>query len=486
MITPLEFTTKLSDDRIEQMLENNLNLSPNKMLNSFEMQTIRNYYTSFTNTLRQFPGKIFSNQLKPLLNSFEKANYDLKKLPKKYYDAYTKTYEQLKNACETDKSLKNKSAKLYCDIYELFNGDKMREFVKRLNTPEVAKKLGISTEDLNSAYFSAMESIEMHFTDICNGTKSFESFINEEFSTEFLGIDKMTAAITAVTQPIGDAATAVYSTTKPISNAATGITNALNFMKFIFLISFIIFGITLITLVMIFISYNESLLDLLSKQNELNEKIVNKSEMYTKSANEIENKLSPVTKLTVIKCSKMCVKYINRTIDTQINLFKNIKKFMTGRESFDNSMSMEAFVIGLTPLIVVASLAILIPVIRSAIYYFHHLGVELNIFLEEQIEILNVNIEDLYDIINDPKTPKKEKERLKKVIEKQKDWIKNLSVLSSKIYKKEIEAGNEAMDYMRKAENEKYEEEQVQQDNYESNDEPVNETSNNNTGAYIF
>ena len=66
-------------------------------------------------------------------------------------------------------------------------------------------------------------------------------------------------------------------------------------------------------------------------------------------------------------------------------------------------------------------------------------------FFEEQIETTNANIEYLIELRDKPTTSQMEKDRLNKIIQKQRVWIKNMTAWANMFYKSEVDASSDTM-----------------------------------------
>ena len=114
-----------------------------------------------------------------------------------------------------------------------------------------------------------------------------------------------------------------------------------------------------------------------------------------------------------------------------------------------------------------------IPLIRACIYHFKSWRIRMNTFFEEQIETTNGNIEYLIELRDKPTTSQMEKDRLNKIIQKQRVWIKNMTAWANMFYKSEVDASSDTMYEIRQDEKVNFDEIAYDQEKAEeeSNDE---------------
>ena len=414
MVSTTSFIKKTTDEILDNM-KNMFNLSDSKIFDKFENKEMRAHMHSLKHTLEKCSnGRLIPNELKPVVSMFENSNYDITKLPKKYADNINDTYARLKFAINNDpKFFKNKTANLYCDIYDTITFKGFRKLVDRLKTSSAFDGSPLSKEEL-----MVMDNLDNYIADSKIG------YGRGAEAGGIFGLAKLASSTAALSFEIKD-------------------------LTLIISVVLILLIVLFVSLLLILIQYNKCVANAITELGNSGGGKIEMVAAYKQAAVDLESEIAPATNMTLFKCARIGGKYISELSN---NSYSTFDKMMTVAEKKKNSkenmeQSNEALsTIVIPAMIVGVTCFILIPLIRSSIYYIHHLKLKINTFLVEQSEVLSVNIEDLETKINDISTPEMEKTRLKKVMERQMTWYKNLIKMSEIAYKCQIEAGREVTD----------------------------------------
>lgn len=411
--------------QVSSSMDKLLNLPESKTLNKDEQKEVLTGLASFIGTLKkQSKSGLIPPELKDISNAFEKANYDITRMPKEFASSLKRTYEDFSEVIKQEPGyFKDRAAKAYCDSYELFTGVKFKNFVNKLKSSKGVKKILHSKENYNP-------SIE-----------SFDAYIS---STNY---DQSEEAI----DPFGIG--------KALGGAASefnGLMTSVNTLSSIVIISVVIISIMIICMCIMSSMYQDKLIEAIEAITESQTgKKLDKSAVVK----NMEESMPKATKTFLVKPTIGCTKFINKI--TEPKTFNGISKGIDTLDKYSDQVSKENYdqseefflsgmIAGLAtfaaanPIViavgVIAALILVVHLLRAAIYWVGHFRLKISTILKEQSEIIDTNIIALIDKANDPSTPKSEKERLLKVIERQKNMAKNLSGMSDAIYKTEASA----------------------------------------------
>lgn len=421
-----ESIIKASNDQIMKMVKDTERLANNKELNPKELRESQEQILSFGKMLHKCGnGHIVPPELKPIVKDFEMHGMDIKKVKPSLRNDFAMVYSDLKLACmEHPGELKNSPAETYCRLYEFFNKDTNIEFMQKLKQSKFLKK-EMGTEDL--------------------GIDSMESWLAEERSEEIFGIK---GAVATATGAIG------------------GLSASTSFVSAVLVVSLILVTTFLIILCVLTMQYKTELTKLLAKLTELEVKEkgakgARKAAAFT-AATEMSANMGPLAK-------QMIYKPVNGAITTAENMVSksrawfdktlkdaDAKRGMFAKESFDQSeegvfsavgasLAGVAGGISLTPVIVVVSIILLIIMIKPIVYSIYRWKLKCREFFDDEADMVNLNIEELEEMKLKAPT-EAEKNRIQKIIDKQRKVATNLAAMANFFYKTQNNAALDARD----------------------------------------
>lgn len=451
---------KLNDDQFEKQLDLFDAIPKSKVLSKSEEFELRKSIIEYQYTLNKcVDGRIVSAELQPIVNEFEAAEYNIDNLRPAVKNSLQTTYEELKFAIESDpKSFKNTTAKLYCELYEMFKMNKASEAMKRMKNTKFFKSNKLSKESFS------VESLEAFIAE--NGSvNSTEGFV-DNFFTKLLHKSQIPAASISLQGTMLLVSVLLLLTT-----------------------------IAVITLCVINAQYKAELVRILDKLSD--EEIKNKGSLKCRQDNvkaaalNMEANTPAITKQTLIKASKYSIRQINgfakadySELDKSVEEFNEYCNDIVAQSKEGVSDKIVEFTKPLygkfiefvtkwkTGIIaigmIIGFIKVGIPLIRAAIYHFKSWRIKMSNFFEEQTDLTNANIEYLVEQRDDPSTSSMEKERLNKVIQRQRVWIKNMTAWANLFYKSEVDAGSDTMYEIRQDERINFDEIASKQEQEES------------------
>ena len=428
-------------EKYDEMLNSLATITPGRGITDEEDIQFRAQSKAMKNALiKMSKNRFVSPEIKPVVQMFEKANYDLTKLPMEVQGQFADTYQKIHSIVAKNPSkYKNSTAELYCTIYEMFANNNLSKLYKRVKSSSLFNEVEISREALK-------------------GIENWEYYAGSRLaqSEEWIG-SGISATVSGIATTVGSVNLMLHT---------------LNTIL-IFLIS------ALIVLCIISATFNIYLAQILEKLSN-GEKIKKvgpkkaKEESVEEAVVGLNESTSVMTKTFLYKPVASVGKFINILSTNMYSSFDktltNIENNKKSKEDYNPEQSTEfipippqvttSFVITL----IIIALRIVLPYLRSMLYYVGHLRLKMSEFFKEQAEWTEIHIEELIAKRDNLATSPIEKERLTKVIEKQKDWAARLTGWGEKLYKSQDEAGSEARseiriddskDYEQQARNEK-------------------------------
>lgn len=429
---------KLNNDQFDKQLDMFDAIPKSRVLSKAEEHELRKSLIEYEHTLNKCKdGKIISSELRPIVDEFEAADYNLDKLKPHVRNSLQNTYEELKYCIENDtQTFKHSSAKLYCDLYEMFKLNKASEAINRMKKTKFFKSSKLSRESFS------IESLENYLVE--NGQlRSTEGFL-DNFFTKLLHKSQIPAA-----------------------------SDSIQYGMFLVSIVLILITISIIALCIINAQYHAELVKILDKLSD--DDVKNKGALKCRQDNvkeaalAMEQNMPNLTKQTIIKASKYSIRQINQLSKADYSaLDKSVEEF--NQECNDiiaqsEEGAIEDKIIQIAkPLYdkfitfvtkwrtgiiavgaIIAFIKVGIPLLRGCIYHFKSWRIRMSTFFEEQIETTNANIEYLIELRDKPTTSQMEKDRLNKIIQKQRVWIKNMTAWANMFYKSEVDASSDTM-----------------------------------------
>lgn len=426
---------KLNNDQFEKQLELFDNIPKSRILSKLEEHDLRKNLLQYEYTLDKCKdGKIVSSELQPIVNEFEKANYSLDRLNPTMKMSLQSTYEELKYCVESDpKTFKNTNAKLYCELYEMFKLNKAAEAMDKMKKSKFFKGNKLSKESFS------LESLEAFIAEN-NGVRSTEGFL-DNFFTKLIHISQVPAASESIQGGM-------------------------------LLVSILLLIITVAIVVLCVINahYKSELSKILDKlvDDDINTKgaLKARQDNVKNAALNMEQNMPPFTKQILFKGAKFGLKQVNNFSKLDYSeLDKSVEEF--NQQCNDIVAQSEEGVVyekiienlykpfiefvkktkgGIIAVgIIIGLITVGIPLLRATIYHFKSWRIRMSDFFSEQSELTSSNIEYLIEQRDKPTTSKMEKERLDKIISKQRVWVKNLVAWSNFFYKSEVDASSDAM-----------------------------------------
>jgi hypothetical protein len=273
----------------------------------------------------------------------------------------------------------------------------------------------------------------------------------------------------------------------------------------------VLITISIIALCIINAQYRAELVKILDKLSDDDVKL--KGALKTRQDNvkaaalAMEQSMPNLTKQTIIKASKYSIRQINQLSKTDYSaLDKSVEEF--NQDCNDIIAQSEEGAVGdkiiqiAKPLydkfivfvakyktaiiavgMLIAAVKVGIPLLRACIYHFKSWRIRMSTFFEEQVETTNANIEYLIELRDKPTTSQMEKDRLNKIIQKQRVWIKNMTAWANMFYKSEVDASSDTMYEIRQDEKVDFDKLAYDQESAEesSNDELSGTTTTNDT-----
>lgn len=472
MISSKKLLKEKSIDQLSDSMDKILDLPESKTLTKDEQKEILSSVASLSHTLgKTSKSGIIPASFKAISRNFEKAGYDINKMPKEYAESFKRTYDDLSVVVKENPGyFKNKASKAYCDAYELMTGAKFKTFVNKMKSSKTVKNAMKSTESLNNDPLS-MENLQIAISDLCRDT-------NVE-SKEFLGEGLLTKVLT------------------PVAGEFTSLTSSIGTLSVVVIVAVIVISILIVCICLVSSMYQQRVVEAIEAICENKDRAnasttINKFEI----AKAMEDKIPPATNIYLIKPMTLTTKYMNKL--TEPKQFAKFSKSLDEADKVDNSKEnlnqSEESAIGVASVIattasvhpiiigasIVAGLIMIIPMIRSASYWLRHFTFDLSNLLKDQNELIENNVEVLIVKRNDPNTPQTEKDRLDRIIERQSNIAKMLLNLSDKFYKNELAANTEAEYELKQDDNVDFENIVV------TNDPEQNTTINNAPASIIF
>lgn len=428
MINPKQIFSQTAS-QLSASMDKLLNLPDSKNFNKSEQKELISSLAAFQHTMKKSSRAGFvPPELKDINREFEKANFDITRMPREYANSLKRTYEDLSEVVKNNPGyFKDRASKAYCDAYELFTGVKFKNFVTKIKNSKTFKKFTHSGESYN---ITSAEGIDILYSDLSreDGEKSSEG---------------------------------VISAISGASSSFSTLAGSVNTLSSIVIVAIVIISIMIICICIMSAMYQERLVSAIEaitdKQNKTDKKL-DKSAI----AMSMEESMSSTTNAFLVKPTIGCTKFINKLTEPKefTKLSKSIDaadKAPASRESYEQSqefaLNIAPFLAGIVSTVgapiligagVIAGLILAIHLIRGAIYWVGHFRLKISTILKEQSEVLDTNVISLIDKANDPMTPKSEKERLNKIIERQKNMSKNLTSLSDTFYKTQNAANSDA------------------------------------------
>ena len=459
---------KLNNDQFDKQLDMFDAIPKSRVLSKAEEHELRKSLIEYEHTLNKCKdGKIISSELKPIVDEFEAADYNLDKLKPHVRNSLQNTYEELKYCIENDtQTFKHSSAKLYCDLYEMFKLNKASEAINRMKKTKFFKSSKLSRESFS------IESLENYLAE--NGQlRSTEGFL-DNFFTKLLHKSQIPAA-----------------------------SDSIQYGMFLVSIILILITISIIALCVINAQYHAELAKILDKLVDDDVKTKGalkcRQDNVKQAALAMEQNMPNLTKQTIIKASKYSIRQINQLSKADYSaLDKSVEEFnqecndivaqseegavgdkiiQIAKPLYDKFISFVAkYKTGIIAVgAIIAFIKVGIPLLRGCIYHFKSWRIRMSTFFEEQIETTNGNIEYLIELRDKPTTSQMEKDRLNKIIQKQRVWIKNMTAWANMFYKSEVDASSDTMYEIRQ--DEKVDFDQIAYDQEKAEEESNDELS---------
>lgn len=421
-----ESIIKASNDQIMKMVKDTERLANNKELNPRELRESQEQILSFGKMLHKCGnGHIVPPELKPIVKEFEMNGMDINKVKPSLRNNLSMVYSDLKLACmEHPGDLKNSPAETYCKLYEFFNNKSNIEFMQKLKQSKFLKK-EMGTEDLN--------------------IDSMESWLAEERSEEIFGIK---GAVAAAAGAIG------------------GLSASTNFVLAVLVVSLILITTFLIILCVVSMQYKSELTKILAKlsEDEVKEKGskgARKAAAFL-AATEMSANMGPLAKQMIYKPIDGAISTAENMINKSKSWFDktlkdaDAKRGIFAKESIDQSeegvfgtvgatIAGAAGGISFTPVIVIVSVILLIIMIKPVVYSIYRWKLKCREFFDDEADMVNLNIEELEEMKLKAPTDA-EKQRIQKIIDRQKKVATNLAAMANFFYKTQNNAALDARD----------------------------------------
>lgn len=436
-----ETVIKMSGDQLMKMVTDTERISANKELNPKEIREAQEQMLSFGKLMEKCSnGRIVPVEMKSTIKDFENAGMDISKLKPSMRHNLEITYNDLKRACSDHPGeLKNTPADVYCKLFEFFGKKENRDFANMIKSDPFIKK-EIGRESLDA------ESIEEWLAD------------NPERSEEIFGLK---TAIGAATGAIGS-----------LSASTT-------FLSAVLIICLILITVFMVLMFILTLQYKAELTKLLAKLTEKEVEENGAEETRRKSAFraaiEMSSNTGPLAKHMIYKPVESAIKTAENMIAKSKNWFDktlkdaNAKKGAFAKESYEENEQSEEGVItavgaamtsifagvSFTPVIVVVSIILIIIMIKPIVYAIYRWKLKCKEFFDDEADMVNLNIEELEDM-KLKATSDAEKQRLQKIIDKQRKVARNLAAMGNFFYKTQSNAAMDARDDVRDDDNTQY------------------------------
>lgn len=421
----------IPSEKYDAMLNSMATVTPGRGITDEEDIQFRAQSKAMKNALiKTSKNRFVSPEMKPVVQMFEKANYDLTKLPMEVQGQFADTYQKIQSVVAKNPSkYKNTPAELYCTIYEMFASNNLSKMYKRVKSSSLFNEVEVSREALK-------------------GIENWEYYASSRLaqSEEWIG-SGISATVSGIATTVGSVNLMLHT---------------LNTIL-IFLIS------ALVVLCIISATFNIRLAQIVEKLAN-GEKIKKvgpkkaKEESVEEAVVGLNESTSVMTKTFLYKPVASVGKVVNNLSTKMYAAFDktltNIENKKKSKEGFDPEQSTEVDAVFIT-VIVVCVLPLVLPLLRSMLYYISHLRLKMSEFFKEQAEWTEIHIEELIAKRDNPSTSPIEKERLTKVIDKQKDWVARLTGWGEKLYKSQDEAGSEARSEIRIDDSKDYEQQVI-------------------------
>lgn len=431
---------RIPTEKIQSLFSSANSITAGKQLSKGEEKELMIEVKKFNRALNKVSkGRIVTPELAPTVKAFESAGYDLSKLPGEMGAGLRGTYNDLQNFVRNDPNkYKNTSAELYCNLYEMFADNSMARAVSRFKSSKFIKENEKSREMLN-------------------GVASFEQYLADQSS------EGIFAATTTALNTIG--------------GTVVGVNNLLGILTV--LIVFLIAAI--VVLCIINIAYTTALQEnvkLLTEDAVKNKgKLKSKNEIVQMAMDKMESDIPPISRILFFKPVNTVSGFVKNFFVKNYNKFDRdlteIDKLKGSKEDLEQSEEFLGLGAVASGIFIALCLPVLLACSRQMIYYVGHCRLKMSEFFKEQAEWVDINIESLIEKRDDPTTPASEKERLNKIIEKQKTWSDRLIKYSQNCYKTQVEAGNDTRTNIRDDDNKESEIERETEDEVN-----VNKTNN--------
>lgn len=430
---------KINDDQFIKQLDMYDAIPKSRILTKDEEHEMAVRVAEMEHTLKKCSGgKLVSAELQPIVTEFEAAGYNLNNLNPKVRNSLQNTYDELRYCVESDpKTFKNTSAKLYCDLYELFQMNKVSEAMSKMKNTKFFKSSKFGKESIS------IESLEAYLAET-DGVQSTEGFV-DNFFTKLLHKSQVPAA-------------------------------ANTFQSGMLIVCILLFLVTIaiVTLCVINMQYKTELSKILDKLADDDVKTKGALKCHQDNVREaaiaVEEKTPAITKMTVLKAAKYSTREIKKfakadytELDRSVESFNQecsdiiaqsredgtaaavVEKTLLDKFIDFLSKSKKGIAIAVGIGLIIGLIKVGIPLIRSSIYHFKSWRVRMSNFFDEQSELTEANIEYLIEQRDNPATSEMERERLDKIIKKQRVWIKNMTAWSNMFYKAETDANSDTM-----------------------------------------
>ncbi len=408
-------------EKIQSMFNKFSSYTNSKTLSRQEEKEFSEQALSFMNAMKKCgDGHLISPEMKPIVDKFEKADYDITKLPTSLKVSFEKTYTDFKQLANNHREFKDTGVTLYCKIFEFFSHKPNLKFIQEMKNDGFFKK-AFSKENYT---IDDLQSIEMYLQD------------DRSIETEFTSAIKIFGHTVKTSGEVG------IKLNLPVM------------VKVIIAVIIIALISALITLIILNIKYKSEVSKALAaiSENDVKEQgaeNIRKTTSYTAAKNMWE-KTSPLTKNTCYKPMDFVITSLQNTMNNGYGYFKNITnrlgKAKNSKESYEYSQ--EFLLGGGFAIPVIVSFVLLIIMLKPIVYWIYNLRMKTSVFFEEEATLIEINIEDLVEMQNKATTDK-EKERIGKIIEKQRKAMINMSSLSNFFYKQTNDAALKARDDIR-------------------------------------
>lgn len=402
-------------EKFEDLFEQSRHLTPGASISYEDEIDYRAEVKAFDYCLKKTGRNHFvSPECKPMVLEFEKVNYDISKLPANMRDNFARTYADFKNAYSNDPSkYKNSSVELYCNIYEMFNNNAISRLMTRVKKSKHFKENAFAREGLK-------------------GIESFEYYLADNVQSEEL-----------------------FGTIAKTAASATTLLASLNSSIHILSIILIFVAAAICILCLVNMAYNIQLaknIEILTKRSTTDGYSQAAALRIQTSIDGMEASHPMISKVMFFKPMSVVQRFVDKNFVKNFDKFdSNLTALDKSKESLENNeQSTESvlfgFIIGFGAIM---TIPIVLGFIRHIVYYINHTKLRIHLYFKEMGDWTASNVDKLIEKSLDENTSKEEKERLEKIIEKQKVWAVKLYSWADKLYKAQTEAGNETRSQIR-------------------------------------